>query len=177
MTVERYHPLLVVLHWGLAVLIIAAVGVGYFELAPTPNSDPRKLDLLEWHMAGGMLIAGLMLVRLVVRWRTAHPAPATTGHALLDRVASACHYSFYVLVLLMAATGLATAILAKLNVIVFARSGEPLPVDITIYPTRIAHGVLAAMLVTLIALHIAAVGFHHLIRRDGVFRRMSWPVR
>jgi cytochrome b561 len=50
--VSRYHPLLVTLHWVLAVLIIAALAVGFFRLAATPNSDPQKIGVLRVHMAG-----------------------------------------------------------------------------------------------------------------------------
>jgi hypothetical protein len=46
---------------------------------------------------------------------------------LLDRLAPITHCGFYVLVLFMAGTGFATAIPARLNEIVFAGSGDPLP--------------------------------------------------
>ena len=65
--VSRYHPLLVTLHWALAVLIIAALMVGFFVLAATPNSDPRKIAVLRVHMAGGMLILVLMGIRFIAR--------------------------------------------------------------------------------------------------------------
>ena len=53
--VFRYHPLLVTLHWVLAVLIIAALAMGFFVLAAMPNVDPQKIGVLRVHMAGGML--------------------------------------------------------------------------------------------------------------------------
>jgi cytochrome b561-like protein len=61
--VSRYHPLLVTLHWLLAVLILAALAVGFFALAAMENADPRKIAVLRWHMAGGMLILALMIIR------------------------------------------------------------------------------------------------------------------
>src|SRR5215475_14039471 len=94
--VSRYHPLLVTLHWLLAVLIIAALALGAFVMAPTPNTDPMKLEALRSHMLGGSVILVLMLVRLAVRSRTAQPAPARTGRAILDRLAWASHRLFYV---------------------------------------------------------------------------------
>ena len=39
--VSRYDPLLVTLHWVLAVLIIAELTLGFFGLAVMPNSDPE----------------------------------------------------------------------------------------------------------------------------------------
>ena len=49
--VIRYHPILVVLHWLLAALIIAALCIGFLYLAATPNSDPGKIPVLRLHMA------------------------------------------------------------------------------------------------------------------------------
>ena len=109
--VSRYHPLLVTLHWVLAVLIIAALTIGFFVLAATPNADPQKIGVLRIHMAGGMLILVLMVIRFIVRMLTLRPAGATTGYPLLDRIAPITHYGFYVLVLLMVGSGYTTGIL------------------------------------------------------------------
>ena len=68
--VSRYHPLLVTLHWVLAVLIIAALTIGFFVLAATPNANPQKIGVLRIHMAGGMLILALMVIRFIVRSRS-----------------------------------------------------------------------------------------------------------
>jgi cytochrome b561 len=175
--VSRYHPLLVALHWLLAVLIIAALIAGFFALAAMPNSDPDKISVLRQHMAGGMLILALMVIRFIVRMLTARPAAATTGYPLLDRIAPVTHYGFYVLILLMAGTGFATALLAGLPDIVFAGSGAPLPPTFTIYPTRVAHGYIAMLLVGLITLHVLAALYHQFVRKDGLFRRMFFGRR
>lgn len=149
-TVARYHVLLVALHWAVAVLIVASLCVGFFELDAMANSDPHKLDLLQVHMAVGMGILALMLVRLAVRLCTSRPPVAGS------RFTPMIEYGFYLLVIAMATTGLATAIAAGLNDIVFARSGDPLPPSLLVYPTRVAHGYLALLLVAFIALHLFA---------------------
>jgi cytochrome b561 len=170
--VTRYHPLLVALHWLLAFLIIAALFAGFFLLAQMPNSDPQKIRVLLVHMVIGMTILALMLVRFVIRMLTSHPEPATTGHPFLDRLAPVTHYGFYVLVVLMVATGYATAIFAGLNRIVFQGSGEPLPEDFDVYPTFIAHSFFAAILAGLVVLHVLAALYHQFVRRDRLFRRI-----
>jgi cytochrome b561 len=71
--------MLVTLHWVLALLIVAALTLGLFVLADKPNSDPRKIDILEVHRAGGMLILALMAVSWVVRLWTAAPPVAASG--------------------------------------------------------------------------------------------------
>ena len=63
---SRYQPVLVALHWLLALMIIGLLCLGFFVLADMPNTDPKKLDILVWHMAGGMLIHfGIMLLRFL----------------------------------------------------------------------------------------------------------------
>jgi cytochrome b561 len=170
--VSRYHPLLVTLHWLLAVLIVAMVCVGFLLLAPMPNIDQQKIGILLIHMSVGMFILAVMLVRFIVRLWTVRPAAATTGHALLDRIAPVTHYGFYVLVLLMAGTGLATAILAGHNRRVFQGSGEPLPPSFAAYPTFVAHGYFALVLAGLIILRALAALYHQFARKDRLFRRM-----
>ena len=175
--VLRYHPLLVALHWLLAILIIAALVVGYFLLAPMPNSSPEKIRILMVHMSVGMLILALMIIRFVVRMLTSRPQPATTGYPMLDRLAPVTHYGFYLLILLMVGSGYTTAILAGLNRIVFQKSGEPLPPDFDVYPSFIAHGVIAALLAAFITLHVLAAFYHQFVRKDGLFRRMFFGRR
>jgi len=170
--VTRYHPVIVALHWLLTVLIIGSLMLGYFKLAPMANADPQKITILRVHMAGGMVIFVLMAIRFLFRLSTSRPAAALTPHRKLDWLAVLAHYAFYALILLMVATGLATAVISGLNLIVFGGSGNPLPPSLLIYPTRIAHGYVAAALATLIALHVAAALYHQLVLRDGLFRRM-----
>jgi cytochrome b561 len=68
--VSRYHPLLVALHWVLALVIIAALALGALVMVNIPNTDPMKIEALRSHMSGGIFILILMLVRLFVRTRT-----------------------------------------------------------------------------------------------------------
>jgi len=170
--VSRYHPLLVTLHWVLAVLIIAALAMGFFVLAAMPNVDPQKIGVLRVHMAGGMLILALMVIRFAVRMWTSRPASATTGYALLDHIAPITHYGFYVLVLLMVGSGFTTAILAGLPAIVFGGSGAPLPPTFKIYPSFLAHGYIATILASFIVLHVLAALYHQFVMKDELFRRM-----
>jgi len=175
--VSRYHPLLVTLHWVLAILLVAALIVGYFLLAATPNTDPRKIGILQLHMAGGMLILFLMIVRFIVRVCTLRPADAGTKHPATNRIAPLVHYGFYVVVALTATTGYATGWIAGLPAIVFAHSGEPLPATFMMYPTRVAHGYLAALLAGAICLHVIAAFYHQFVVKDALLRRMFFGRR
>ena len=173
---NRYHGALVVLHWLLAVLLIVALAMGTFALKPVPNSSPDKIFALQGHMIAGGLILLLTLTRLVVRLKTAHPAPATTGNALLDRLAPLTHWGLYGLVLLMAGSGVAMSVLAGLPGIVFGGVGS-LPVNFDALPPRAVHGIVAKLLMLAIGLHIAAALYHQFVRRDGLMARMGFGKR
>ncbi|MBI1415992.1 MAG: cytochrome b [Limimaricola sp.] len=174
--VRRYHPVIVVLHWLIAALIVLMLLGGYFVIAPMPEDAPQKLDVLEIHMALGMAILGLMVIRLILRAVTARPPAEITGGPL-DRVAVAVHGGFYLLVALMAVFGMWTAIGLHLNDIVFARNGAPLPPDLRHAPTVVAHGWAALVLALLIVLHVAGALYHRMVLRDEVMARMGFGAR
>jgi cytochrome b561 len=173
--VSRYHPLLVAMHWILAVLVIVALALGVLVMVKIPNTDPMKLEALRSHMLGGTLIFVLMLVRLVVRIRTEHPAEPSAGHPLLDRLAWASHRLMYAAVFGMAMSGLLMALQTGLPGIVFG--GGTLPADFWIYPIRSVHYLFSRMLMGLIALHIVGALYHTLLLRDGLLRRMLFGRR
>jgi len=168
---KRYHPLLVTLHWLLAVLIIAMLLIGMFSLKWMPN-NPAKLLPLEFHMTMGILILILMLIRLVVRLTTQKPEPATAGNRFLDAIGKLTHYALYLFAILMALSGVSTAMQASLFSIVFGASGAPLPEDFFVYPVRYVHGYVALILIALIALHFGAAMYHQFIRKDKLLGRM-----
>jgi cytochrome b561 len=174
--VSRYHPVLVGLHWLLAVLIITALALGALVMAKIPNSDPMKVEALRGHMAGGALILVLMLVRLLLRARTAHPTAASTGYPLLDKIAWASHRLFYLLVIAMAASGLTMALQANLPAIVFSGHGE-LPPAFWIYNARYLHYGFSRLLMALIGIHVVGALYHTLILKDGLLRRMFFGQR
>ena len=168
----RYHPVLVVLHWLLAAMIIGGLVVGGQILAEMPNADTGKIFALRIHMGAGVAILVLMLVRLVTRFVSRKPPHATTGNATLDRVGVWTHWALYGLVFLVIASGVSISLLAGLPDIVFFGSGAPLPETFDDLAPRVAHGILTKLLAVLIVLHIAAALYHQFGKRDGLFGRM-----
>jgi cytochrome b561 len=170
--VSRYHPPLVTLHWVLAALIIAELTLGFFAHGALSHSKPRNVGILQMHTLGGILILVLMVIRFVCRIWTPVPANAVTGRPQLNRIAPVTHYAFYVLVLLMAGTGLATAVVSGFSEIVFDPSGPPLPRMLTIHPTFVAHAVTGKLLICFVVLHVLAACYHQFIRKEALFQRM-----
>lgn len=174
---RRYHPILVVFHWLLAIMIIIGLVMGGSVLSETPNSDPEKLFFLKMHMSAGLIILTLMVVRLIIRFSTKKPPHADIGNTLLNKLGVATHYLFYLIVILMGVSGIAIANLAGLPDIVFGGSGTALPTSFDEFPPRMAHGALSIILKLLIAGHIAAFIYHQFVRRDSLFSRMWFGKR
>ena len=174
---NKYHPFLVGLHWLLALMITTGLFMGSNVLSELPNSDPEKLFALRMHMSMGIIILVLTLIRLVVRLKTAKPAHADIGNPLLNKLGVMAHYVLYVLVILMAASGIAISVLAGLPDIVFAGSGAPLPASFDEFPPRAVHGIIAKLLILTIVAHILAALYHQFIRKDGLFGRMWFGKR
>lgn len=174
--VQRYHPALVGLHWLMALMIVAVLLGGSLVTASTPNTDPEKIGHLKGHMIVALSVGVLMVVRLMVRLRSRHPAPASSGMAWADRVAPWTHRAFYVLVFTMLASGLTMAAMTGLPDIVFNGKGS-LPPDFWHLPARTVHGLVAKALMALIALHIGAALYHQVICKDGLLSRMWFGKR
>jgi cytochrome b561 len=175
--VSRYHPVLVGLHWIMALMISVSLARVFFRIAPMPNSDPYKIHELWRHVTAGIVIFTLMPIRFIARLKSAKPAEAMTGFPALDWLPRATHYSFYTLIFGMVGTGLYIAFRSGLFGIVYGGSGAPLPESFLVFPTRVAHGFIALTLVGFIALHVSAVLFHQFLRKDGLLRHMSFSKR
>ena len=91
---KRYHPILVVIHWVMLVLIVMAWTSGQFVLEHTPNSDPGKIDALRMHMTVGLIAGALLILRLITKLRSEQPPHAKTSSALLDKAGVWAHWAF-----------------------------------------------------------------------------------
>ena len=161
-TPTRYSPLWVTLHWLIAILIFAT-----FYLGISTEHAADKLSLLKLHMPLGLSVLGLMIVRLVVRWRSERPAPASSGNAFLDKVGEITHWALYLFAILLPLTGIGLSMAFNLAPVVFGGQGS-LPADIR----PLLHGMIDPLLALLILLHVAAALWHQFIRKDNLLARM-----
>jgi cytochrome b561 len=154
-------------------LVIAMLVMGLFFLKRMPNNE-AKIPILAIHMATGIIILLLTILRLVVRFSTKLPPPARAGNIFLDMVGNVTHILLYMGMIAMGLSGLGIASQAGLMDIVFGGSGAHLPANLYVFPSRIGHAYVGLALLALIGLHIAAAFYHQFLRKDNLIARMSF---
>ncbi len=168
---SRYHPLLVLLHWLLALLIFAAFLLGVFALAEKPNT-PEKIIPLGVHIALGTLTLLLTVIRFIVRRVTLKPLrrvknPLSKPKPLIVTMAEPVQYLLYLFTFLMSLTGIGLTLQAG----VLTGSGIQLPADFYAFPLRTVHGVLSTGLFVLIVLHLLTWVYFQFLKGENA---LAW---
>jgi len=163
------------LHWITALAVLGLLGVGLWMVGLPLGL--LKLKVYAWHKWIGMAVLALTVARLLWRWR--HPPPALPG-SLRDwerRLAPIAHWTLFTLLLAMPLSGWMMNSAAGVGLYWFGYVPIPdlVPRDPDLFAVlKTVHKVLSRLLIAVVALHVAAVIYHDVLRRDGVFRRM-WP--
>ncbi|MFN3960185.1 MAG: cytochrome b [Parvularculaceae bacterium] len=174
MSSPRYSAPARWLHWLVALLVVLQIALGW--IAEAEKDDARSLEILHAHVQLGVLILGLMLLRLT--WRLARSAPAPpAGEPPHGRaIAAETHGALYLLLLTMPASGYViwsfmNAPMSFLGVFALPDLWPVMPEDET--SRAIAwyfHVYSSRALMALIALHVGAALYHELILRDRLIR-------
>ncbi|MCB2084869.1 MAG: cytochrome b/b6 domain-containing protein [Sphingomonadaceae bacterium] len=171
---QRYGRLHSILHWILALLVMLLLGAGLILLHNTPDSEPEKVQMLRGHMAMGLLVFAILHYTLFKAYiRRELPAPASSGNAQLDLLAKVVHHGLRLLTLGMVVSGIGMSIMAGLPGIVFGGAADRIPEITQSLPPFKAHALIARILLVVVLLHILGALFHALVKRDGIFRRIS----
>ena len=161
-----------VLHWSMAILVLAMLFVGVGMVA----SMGLRPTLLAVHRPIGIAILVLVVIRLGYRLR--HPPPPLPADLPRWQVlaATGSHLLLYVLLFAMPLVGWMMLSAGGYPIVLWSGAQLPplLPHDPVLYaPLRSAHTWLARMLFATILMHLAAALYHAWVRRDGVFGAMA----
>jgi cytochrome b561 len=101
----RYGAVSMWLHWTIAILILAQIGLGWVMNEVLPDHSPAQAQVEAVHISLGLTILLLVLVRIGVR--LTHPAPPLPSDMpAWERIlARGSHVLFYLLLLAMPLTG------------------------------------------------------------------------
>jgi cytochrome b561 len=172
-----YRPVAKGLHWITAAAVFGLLALGLWMTGLPIGLT--KLEAYAWHKWIGLTVFLLTVARLVWRWH-APPPPLPDAVTLWERrLAPVSHGALLVLLVALPITGWLMSSAGGVEIFWFGLVPLPNPVprDAGLFERlRTAHHWLAWTLMAVLALHVAAVVRHDVLRRDGVFRRM-WPSR
>jgi len=177
----KYDRVQVTLHWIIATLVIAMIGLGLFmvelpkqsELPPGEESVRAFYFLL--HKSLGITAALLIFVR--IGWRLTHKAPALPDTIVKwqQKASSVVHGLLYVLMIGMPVSGYLQSIYSKYPThfwgVELPRLAEANTEMKGIFHE--VHEVFAFMFIAIIAIHIAAA-IKHKIAKSGIMERMTF---
>ncbi len=170
--ISHFAPLARLLHWLMALMIIAMLFIGAGMAA---SVSERHEWLLNLHKPLGIAILLLVVVRLFVRFSTRQPPLPADLPAVQVLAAKLSHVLLYALMFILPVVG--WAMISAAGDPVMISSSLQLPSIVPANPTtfaflRKAHTYLAYLLFLTVLLHLAAALFHGWIRRDGVLQSM-----
>lgn len=170
-TPTRFNLLARILHWTMALCVLAMLFVGVTMVASLSHYG----TLAAIHRPLGVAILVLVLIRLANRLLTKAPPLPPTVPPPERIVALASEVLMYALLLALPLIGWAMLSAGQYPIVLWGPVHLPpiLPANPTLYALlRRAHTVLAYLLFFTVLGHLSAVLFHTLIVRDRLLRRM-----
>jgi cytochrome b561 len=173
----RFDRTSIALHWLTVVLIALQFATAWLGGSAGSNAT----TLLAVHRSMGLLVWGVVMIRLVWRWSFAQlpPFPATMP-PLQQQIARLSEFLLYALMLLQPLTGIGDTLFRGRPVVLFGLHVPALlPADKPLHLVlHTLHELGANTLLVLITLHACAGLMHGLILKDGVLQRMlPWTGR
>ena len=170
---DRHHLTVRVLHWSIAVMVIAALVMSTFVMSKLANDDPEKLAGLLRHMGAGAFVTLCTIVRLVMRRKVVHPSPLSSGMKWADTMAAITHRALDLLILVMIVSGIGMALVFKLPWLVISGQG-PIPSGLENHLFHLIHVIAASLLALLLVAHALGALYHQFILKDGLLSRMGF---
>ena len=170
---DRYSTVAVILHWGIALAILAQV---LLITAHEATEGPLSREFVEVHKALGITILLATLFRII--WRLMNPAPPLPADMKpWEKVAArVTHVGFYVLLIFMPLSGWAAMSARGRDISFWGLFNWPLlPIGGGREMARTIlerHEMGMKVIYVLVALHVLAALKHHFVDRDGVLRSM-----
>jgi cytochrome b561 len=169
---QRYHPLAILIHWAVALLIILD-----FVLGLTVDNFPKTWTgaVINVHALVGLAILALTFVRLWWRLRHRPPDYPSDFSLLMRRMSHLVQSALYVLMLAVPLIGIPT-LLYRGRGLNFGFFEIPSPFARTpeiFHPLTEVHGYAAYALVALAIGHILAALYHQFILKDRLISRMG----
>ncbi len=176
-TVTSFGFFSILLHWTMAVLIIAMFFLGQYMVG-LDYYDPWYHSAPSWHKSIGICLFVLLIVRFIWKMIQITPSPFSNYKPWELKIAKFTHWSFYVLLLACCISGYYIATAKGVGIDLFGLIDIPALTSLQESQAEIIediHEVSTWLLVVLFLLHFAAAMKHHFIDKDNTLIRMVKP--
>lgn len=170
----RFPLAIRLLHWGMALLVLAMLFIG---VAMVSTTGQAYLKLLALHRPIGIAILLLACIRLAIRLATRAPSLPADLPRVQKLAARGSHVLLYLAMIGMPLIGWAMLSAGGYPVKITESLTLPalLPQNIAAFGyLRTAHGLIAFAFFALILAHLTAALIHRFVRRDGVFEAIGF---
>ena len=175
-TEQRYGAVAVLLHWLMALLLVALIALGLYMVSlPDVGFDSKKITLILYHKELGILALGLFAMRLAWRLGNVLPRLVATLPDWQKVIARFVHLCFYGLMFMLPVTGWLMSSAAGIPVSFVGLFDLPDLVshDEYLFQTLIViHKWLGYALIVLILIHVGAALRHHFLFKDETLKKM-----
>jgi len=178
MTDERYTLIQRLLHWLIALMVLSLLVGGWIMAEFKAKDLPKGLysQIYDLHKSIGVVVLLLMAFRIIARLIHGAPAPHPSLANWQRTAASLVHYAFYALLIAQPIIGLIGTWSYPAPVPILDALGieNPFAKDRDLSKTLFFwHEMIGKALIALAILHIGGA-FLHILKRDGVVRRMGF---
>jgi cytochrome b561 len=168
----EYHPFAKFLHWGVVVL----VAIQFLSAWVMLNFRNASLETyVGVHMSFGVLVLPFAPLLLWMRFFRPVDKPEMHHPTWRERAAVVVHYLLYILLILLPLSGWAYASVLGWDVRLFGSIDLPPLFAGSSFGMLFGsmHVQFAILIAVIIAGHIAAALYHHVVRKDGILLRMA----
>jgi cytochrome b561 len=173
MEIQRYSTPAIIIHWLMAILIIAMIGLGLYMTGLEKGSDERSW-FFGLHKSIGLTLALLAIIRLA--WKMLSTSPALPDYVapLQKKMATATHHLLYLMMFIQPVSGYISSSFSGYKTKFW---GIPLPhwgskqPELNELFTEI-HEISAFCLIALLVMHFAGVFYHLHKKQTDLFKRM-----
>ncbi|MEQ3450665.1 MULTISPECIES: cytochrome b [unclassified Pseudoalteromonas] len=187
-TARNYGTIAKWLHWGTALLFLAAYVSVYYRQWFTDAQTAQNWTALQLHLSFGISIAVIVTLRVIWRWFNTTPA-AEPGTPIEHLAAHFGHYALYAVIIIAPLTGyIGTGVDTEF----FFLFDIPKFETTAVFTVLVEHGmglsfaefeqpidfihkeILGAWLIWMLILgHAAAALYHHFVKRDRTLLKMT----
>ncbi len=176
-TIEIYSPTARAFHWIVAFLVLIQIPVGmYMHYRGNDLNiwDSVTNNLYSGHKLFGLIILGLVILRLAYRLTAGAPKPEPTIEPWQHTVSELNHWALYLLLLAVPILGyIGVSMFPALDIFgAFKLPAITEPDKAMSEQVFLLHALGGFALAGLIALHVGAALYHYVIRQDNVLGRM-----